>query len=301
MKKRNPPLPHEMFGFWGGFFYGVVIKTNTLFIRLIHKLFIFLQQHCVINLDYLENLDKLGSLDYKKSIVMSCQSVAERIESVLRKQANWKNLWFYQKTVVLYQMTYFFTRRFLPAYGDRTVDQMVQAARSGKQNIVEGSADGVTSMELELKLLNVARSSIQELLEDYNDYIISHKLVKWTKGHPRFDSLLSFCRSHNHLQDYEPFFERWTNEEMANTAITLCRMVDKMMMTYQKKKEDEFVKEGGIRERMTAARLGYRNNKNQALEAAQNDLAELQRENAELREALARLQKEIERLKSQTR
>lgn len=87
---------------------------------------------------------------------------------------------------------------------------------------------------------------------------------------------------------------------MANTAITLCRMVDKMMMTYQKKKEDEFVKEGGIRERMTAARLGYRNNQNQALEAAQNDLAELQRENAELREALARLQKEIERLKSQT-
>ncbi len=82
------------------------------------------------------------------------------IESVLRKQTNWKNLWFYQKTVVLYQLTFAFTRRFLPAFGDRTVDQMVQAARSGKQNIVEGSADGVTSMEMELKLLNVARSSI---------------------------------------------------------------------------------------------------------------------------------------------
>ena len=65
---------------------------------------------------------------------------AERIESVLRKQTNWKNLWFYQKTVVLYQMTYVFTKRFLPAFGDRTVDQMVQAARSGKQNIVEGTS-----------------------------------------------------------------------------------------------------------------------------------------------------------------
>ena len=106
---------------------------------------------------------------------MSYKNTAERIESVLKVQANWKNLWFYQKTVVLYQMTYIFTKRFLPIYGDRTVDQMVQAARSGKQNIVEGSADGVTSMELELKLLNVARASIQELLEDYEDFIISHK------------------------------------------------------------------------------------------------------------------------------
>lgn len=228
---------------------------------------------------------------------MNCQIVAEKIESVLRKQTNWKNLWFYQKTVALYQMTYVFTRRFLPAYGDRTVDQMVQAARSGKQNIVEGSADGVTSMELELKLLNVARSSIQELLEDYEDYIISHKLVKWVKGHPRFDGMLAFCRNHNRLEDYEIYFERWTNEEMANTGITLCRMVDKMMTTYQKKKEDEFVKEGGIRERMTAARLNYRNNQNAALEAAQNDIATLQRENMDLKYLVSQLSNEIEQMK----
>ncbi len=79
---------------------------------------------------------------------------AQQLETVLRKQTNWKNLWFYQKTVVLYQMTYVFTRRFLPAYGDRTVDQMVQAARSGKQNIIEGSADGVTSMEMKVAYAN---------------------------------------------------------------------------------------------------------------------------------------------------
>lgn len=218
---------------------------------------------------------------------MNSKNIAEKIESVFRKQANWKNLWFYQKTVVLYQMTYVFTKRFLPAYGDRTVDQMVQAARSGKQNIVEGSADGVTSMEMELKLLNVARSSIQELLEDYNDYIISHRLTKWAKGHPRFDSMLAFCRKHNQLSDYESYFGRWNHEEMANTAITLCRMVDKMMMTYQKKKEEEFIKEGGLRERMTAARLNYRNKQNEDLIAAQHDIASLQRENAELREMLS--------------
>lgn len=228
---------------------------------------------------------------------MNYKNSAVRIESILKKQTNWKDLWFYQKTVVLYQMTYVFTRRFFPSYGDRTVDQMIQAARSGKQNIVEGSADGVTSMEMEMKLLNVARASIQELLEDYEDYVISHKLVKWGKEHPRFDGLLSFCRSHNLLSDYEPYFNKWTNEEMCNIGISLCRMVDKMMMTYQKKKESEFIKEGGIKERMTAARLNYRNNQNQAIEAANYQITVLQRENTELRKKIALLQKELAYLK----
>lgn len=208
---------------------------------------------------------------------------AAKIDSVLRKQTNWKNLWFYQKTVVLFQLTYVFTRRFFPAYGDRTVDQMVQAARSGKQNIVEGSADGVTSMEMEMKLLNVARSSIQELLEDYEDYLPTHHLTKWTAGHPRYDNMLRYCRTHNHIGDYEKFFEKWNDEELANIAITLCHMVDKMMMTYQKKKEEEFVTEGGIRERMTAARLGYRTNQREAIEHLSHEVERLKMENEQLK------------------
>lgn len=208
---------------------------------------------------------------------------AAKIDSVLRKQTNWKNLWFYQKTVVLFQLTYVFTRRFFPAYGDRTVDQMVQAARSGKQNIVEGSADGVTSMEMEMKLLNVARSSIQELLEDYEDYLPTHHLTKWTAGHPRYDNMLRYCRTHNHIGDYENFFEKWNDEELANIAITLCHMVDKMMMTYQKKKEEEFVTEGGIRERMTAARLGYRTNQREAIEHLSHEVERLKKENEQLK------------------
>lgn len=210
-------------------------------------------------------------------------SPSKNIESVLRKQTNWKKLWFYQKAVVLYQLTYVFTRRFLPSHGDRTVDQMVQAARSGKQNIVEGSADGVTSMEMELKLLNVARSSIQELLEDYEDYIPTHHLTKWTQGHPRFEPMLEYCRVHNNLSDYEPFFEKWSDEEAANLAITLCRMVDKMMMTYQQKKEEEFVTEGGIRERMTAARMGYRTNQRETIEQLQKELCAAKLENTRLK------------------
>ena len=86
--------------------------------------------------------------------------------AVLKNQTKWEDLYYYRKSLVLYQMTVVFCRRFLPKYGDRTVDQMVQAARSGKQNIVEGLADGVTSTEMELKLLNVARASIKELKED---------------------------------------------------------------------------------------------------------------------------------------
>ena len=219
------------------------------------------------------------------------QQEVSNIANVLRKQTNWQQLWFYQKTVVLYQLTYVFTRRFLPTYGDRTVDQMVQAARSGKQNIVEGTADGVTSMELELKLLNVARASIQELREDYDDYIIAHKLNKWTQGHPRFDGLLKFCRQHNNLSDYEPYFNRWNDEEVANIAITLCRMVDKMMMTYQKKKEAEFVTQGGIRERMTAARLNFRNSQKCQVESLISQIDALKKENDVLKQQINGLKK----------
>ena len=211
------------------------------------------------------------------------QLPVKKIETVLRKQANWKELWFYQKTQVIYLMTTVFTQRFLPRYGDRTVDQMRQAARSGKQNIVEGSADGVTSIESELKLLNVARGSIQELREDYEDYLLSHRLTKWTAGHPRFETMIRYCREHNQLADYEPFFEKWTAEEIANIGITLCRMVDKMMMTYQKKKEAEFLAEGGIRERMTAARLNHRNTQRETIDKLTHEVQYLKRENAMLK------------------
>ena len=216
-------------------------------------------------------------------LAKSCGENAENIQSVLKKQVNWKELWFYQKTEVLYHMTYVFTKRFLPKYGDRTVDQMVQAARSGKQNIVEGTADGVTSSEMELKLLNVARSSIQELREDYADDIIKNGLSLWTQNNPRFDGMLKYCRNHNRLDDYAKFFYRWSEEEFCNIAITLCRMVDKMMMSYQKMKEKEFVEQGGIRERMTAARIGYRNEQKQELDKMRKELAELRKENEKLR------------------
>lgn len=205
---------------------------------------------------------------------------------VLRAQTNWEKLYFYQKTVVLYQMTYIFCQRFLPKHGDRTVDQMVQAARSGKQNIVEGCADGVTSTEMELKLLNVARASIKELKEDYLDYIRSRGLTLWSAKHPRYDGLLNFCRTHNALEDYEPFFNKWTDEELANCANTLCHMVDRMLTTHLAKKESDFTENGGIRERMTAARLGRRQTQNEEIAALKAENASLRREIAALKARL---------------
>jgi len=206
--------------------------------------------------------------------------------TILKNQTKWEDLYYYRKTVVLYQMTVVFCRRFLPKFGDRTVDQMVQAARSGKQNIVEGLADGVTSIEMELKLLNVARASIKELKEDYLDHPASRRLARWEAGHLRYDAMLAFCRGHNDLADYEPLFERWSDEEFANCAVTLCHMVDRMLTTTLEKKQQDFVENGGIRERMTAARLGRRKTQNEEIAALKSRIAQLESENAKLRARL---------------
>ena len=186
---------------------------------------------------------------------MSKQNDSER---VLLEGANWKELHFYQKSVALFQMTFVFCDRFLPKHGDRTVDQMIQAARPGKQNIIEGSEDGKTSTEMELRLLNVARSSTQELREDYKDYLLTRKFALWDKEHPRYAKMRDFTRAHNMLEDYEPYFTRWTAEEMANIGYTLCCQIDVMMNGYLATLEERFRKEGGIKERMHRVRTGYR-------------------------------------------
>lgn len=206
--------------------------------------------------------------------------------NVLRTQANWEALHFYQKSKVLYQITFTFSKRFL-FRGDRTIDQMVQAARSGKQNIVEGSADGVTSTQMEINLINVARSSIKELREDYEDYLISRGLTIWTKTHQRFGPMVSFCRSHNRLEDYQPFIPRWNDEELANVALSLCHFIDRMMVSYEKYLEQTFITEGGIKERMTAARLGYRTNQREELARLHKELAATQSQLSAALEKLA--------------
>ncbi|MBQ9586619.1 MAG: four helix bundle suffix domain-containing protein [Bacteroidales bacterium] len=202
--------------------------------------------------------------------------------SVFKKTADWRNLRVYQKSDVLCQITEVFCRRFMPRYGDRTVDQMVQAARSGKQNIVEGSENGKTSSEMELKLLNVARASIAELREDYEDYLKKHRLLQWDKSNPRFAAMLQFCRQNNEYMSYEPIMEKISDEEFCNMAITLCHFTDSMLNSYLKYLEQRFITEGGIKERMHSARTGYRREQDAkmvALEQENQRLKELLRHN----------------------
>lgn len=206
--------------------------------------------------------------------------------SVMRKAVVYTELRFYQRSDVLYQLTQVFCQRFLPSYGDRTVDQMVQAARSTKQNIAEGSTDGQTSTETELKLLGIARGSNQELLEDYQDYLKRKGMKEWFGQNKRFERLHQFCKDHTLWDDYQPLTTRMNDEELANMAICLCHQVDKAMTKYIERKDREFTTEGGIRERMTAARLGQRETQRQIIERQADEIESLRQENARLKEML---------------
>lgn len=216
------------------------------------------------------------------------------IPSVLKQQANWDALFFYQKSDVIYQLTFAFCDRFIHLYKDRTRDQVIQAARSCKQNIVEGLADGVTSTEMQLKLLNVARASLKETREDFEDYIKSRHLLFYRKGEDRYDKMLSYCRYHNKLEDYEPFFSKWSDEEMCNCAITLCHMVDKMLMSFLAKLDREFVTEGGIKERMYKARTGYRQKQDERLKQLEEEKPRLIKQILELKEQLEKQKEQLD-------
>jgi four helix bundle suffix protein len=131
---------------------------------------------------------------------------------------------------------------------------------------------------MQLKLLNVARASIQELREDYNDFLRSKQMEIWAPANQRYQPMVDFCKQHNKSTDYEPFFEKWSAEEMANIALTLCHMTDTMMNKFLKRLEQDFVTQGGIKERMYAARTGYRKQQDDhmaALEAENRRLKSL--------------------------
>ena len=224
--------------------------------------------------------------------VFQKQPLPEPLPRVFREVVNWRDLHFYQKAEVLYQMTVFFCRRFL-FLGDRTIDQMTQAARSGKQNIAEGTEAGKSSTETELKLLNVARASLVELRLDYQDYLQSHHLSQWCFGNERLQKLHKYGLSHNALSDYEPYFSKWTAEEFCNVGITLCFQVDTMMNRYMAYREKLFVTEGGIRERMYTARTGYRSATKQQVLALEQELAEVRKQLAQAQDTIAQLKQEL--------
>ena len=176
----------------------------------------------------------------------------------LPSHGHYTNLRVYKVAEIIYDITFYFAHTFL-SKGDRTVDQMVQAARSGKQNIAEGNQAASTSSETEIKLTNVAKASLEELLKDYEDYLRVRNLDQWDDKHSRYEKLMQYTRSEQFNQDYTKFLKKMKDEEVANLCITLIHqatyMLHKLLLTMQ----NRFVTEGGIKERMFKARLNYRN------------------------------------------
>jgi len=216
--------------------------------------------------------------------------------SFLPQKGNYKGLLSYQKAVIIYDCTYCFCERFLSKF-DRTVDQMVQAARSGKQNIIEGAKAGIVSAETELKLTNVARASLEELLEDYHDFLRVRNFTLWEKGSesasyvrrlssgklepPRVDGpngsnesnvVASPPNKNGQVQQPEKnshnlspihqtfisFLKTRPPDVCANIMICLINQCNFLLDRQIKKLEENFVKGGGLREQMYNARVNYR-------------------------------------------
>ncbi|KAF0202722.1 MAG: hypothetical protein FD170_1571 [Bacteroidetes bacterium] len=183
-------------------------------------------------------------------------------EGFIPTHGGYRNLFSYQKAEIIYDGTVYFTNRFFHKY-DRTVGQMVQAARSGKQNIAEGSMASATSKETEIKLTNVARASLEELQIDYEDFLRTNKLPIWEKEHRLVARLRELNRSAP-IPTYETFkkaIEHESPEICANAMITLIKICTYLLKQQIRQLEVAFIKEGGLRERMTKARLVERNRK----------------------------------------
>jgi len=164
----------------------------------------------------------------------------------------------YNKSLVVYDATVYFCNRFIDKKS-RTHDQMVQAARSGKQNILEGSQAGGTSKETEIKLTNVARASQEELLEDYRDFMRAHRIEEWSPDHRYARRLRQLNRTIG--SNYETFrkgIEHSDPEICTSVIVGLIKVTCYLLDQQLRRLEKDFLKEGGLRERMTRARLAAR-------------------------------------------
>ena len=182
-------------------------------------------------------------------------------KNFIPKHGGYRNLLSYQKAEIIYDGTVYFTNRFFRKF-DRTIDQMVQAARSGKQNIAEGSMASATSKETEIKLMNVAKASLEELMIDYEDFLRTRKLQIWEKESPLVARMRELNRIPN--SNYETFAKAIENENpeiCANSMICMIKLTSYLLAKLIKSLEKDFLENGGLRERMTKARIESRNNK----------------------------------------
>lgn len=175
------------------------------------------------------------------------------MEKLIRPTGNYRKLLSYQKTEVIYEITFYFCSTYLQK-GDRTIDQMVQAARSGKQNIIEGSAASATSAKTEIKLVNVAKASLQELLEDYIDYLRTRGHRQWEEGSVELETMRQLGRDHSDAEYFMKLCSSRPPETIANMAIVLIKQADYLLFKQLERLEKDFVDQGGFSERMMRVR-----------------------------------------------
>ena len=183
------------------------------------------------------------------------------MNEIIQSHGNYQELESYQNSVVIFDATNDFCAWYLKK-GDRTIDQMIQAARSCKQNIIEGSAAAGISCETEIKLIGVARASLEELLEDYRDYLRVHQLPLWEKEDSRIVQIRQCARTKNKTYEtYKTYFSPDDADLFCNTAISLIHQTSYLLDRQLKSLAASFTEKGGLRERMYNARVGRRNAK----------------------------------------
>ena len=179
-------------------------------------------------------------------------------EHFIPPHGGYRKLLSYQRAEVVYDATVRFCARYFDRR-DRTVDQMVQAARSGKQNIIEASVASGTSKETEIKLTNVARASLEELLADYRDFLRVRHFEEWDRNHPYARRLAELVRTPG--ANYETFKKAVEHPDpavAANSIVGLIKVTNYLLDRQIRQLERAFVEQGGLRERMTRARLRER-------------------------------------------
>ncbi len=184
-------------------------------------------------------------------------------ERILPPRGDYRTLLSFQKAELIYDLTFRFAHKYL-SRGDRTIDQMIQSARSGKKNILEGSKAALTSKETEIKLTNVARASLEELLDDYHDFLRARDLPMWPKDSKEAQYIRRLGRkTPASYEDYREFVETRPPAVIANIAICLIHQANYLIDQQLRRLEKDFVAQGGLRERMTRVRLSHRHQSRQ--------------------------------------
>lgn len=176
--------------------------------------------------------------------------------TLIKSQGDHRNLICYRKAELIYDITCHFAYSAFER-GNRTIDQMVQAARSGKQNIIEGNADIETSIEMGIKLINVAKASFKELLADYEDYLRVNGYEQWYNDSDKFVAMRKLG-SDGSNQSILDIAKSRSLDTIANMAIILLKQEDYLLHKLLTSLSKQFLDEGGFKERMYRMRVEQR-------------------------------------------